>query len=185
ASALISPSVAAAIGSSVFMAASLTPRGASPQGRRCGGCPPHTLSIPATVATIGGLSNQTQTMRFHSAVNDDDETASAVGSAIEETREALGDEVDVAFVFFTADHKGDAETIVERVWLELDPQAVVGCSAEGVIGADVEIERKPGLAILAASMPEVRIHPFHFRGDDWHDVLEDDDTLSDRAGIGP
>ena len=146
---------------------------------------PHTLSICARAATIRGLSNQTQTMRFHSAVSDDEDTPSAVGGAIEQTRGALGDEVDVAFVFFTADHKGDAETIVERIWLKLDPQAVVGCSAEGVIGADVEIERKPGLTILAASMPDVRVHPFYFRGDDWHDVLEDDETLRDRTGIGP
>ena len=93
------------------------------------------------------------------------------------SRAALGDRVDLAFVFFTADHRDDADAIVERVWLELDPQAVIGCSGEGVIGGDTEIERRPGLALLAASMPGVRIHSFHFRGDDWHDVIEDEATL--------
>src|SRR5439155_26350438 len=62
---------------------------------------------------------------------------------------------------------------------------VIGGSGEGVIGGDAEIERRPGLALLAASMPGVRLHSFHLRGDDWHDVLEDDELLRERLGIGP
>jgi len=124
-------------------------------------------------------------MRFHSAVSDLDDSAAAVGGAVAETREALGDRTDVVFLFFTADHRDDADAIVEKVWLELDPQAVIGCSGEGVIGGDAEIERRPGLALLAASMPAVRVHSFHLRGDDWHDVLEDDELLRERLGIGP
>jgi small ligand-binding sensory domain FIST len=124
-------------------------------------------------------------MQFYSAVNDDDNPASAADQAVRETRDALGDAVDVAFLFFTADFRDDAEAIVRRVWRELEPQAVVGCSGEGVIGGDAEIERRPGLALLAASMPDVRIRPFHLRGDDWHDVLEDDEALRERTGTGP
>jgi small ligand-binding sensory domain FIST len=124
-------------------------------------------------------------MKFHSAVNEEETAAAAVRAATAEAREALGDAVDVAFVFFTADHRDEADAIVERVWRELDPQAVVGCSAEGVIGGDSEIERRPGLALLAASLPDVRIRSFHFRADDWHDVIEDDETLRERAGLGP
>lgn len=124
-------------------------------------------------------------MRFYSAVNEDVDTAGAADSAVAETRAALGDDVDVAFVFFTADHRHEAETVVERVWRGLEPQAVIGCSAEGVIGGDAEIERRPGLTLLAGSLPGVGIRAFHFRGDDWHDVLDDDEALRERAGIGP
>ena len=131
------------------------------------------------------LSEGWTNLRFHSAVSERDEAPAAVSEAIGATLAALGDRVDVVFLFFTADHRDDAEAIVERVWLELDPQAVVGVCGEGVIGGDAEVERKPGLALLAASMPGVRLHTFHFRGDDWHDVLEDDDALRERAGIGP
>ena len=124
-------------------------------------------------------------MRFHSAVNDADDSGAAVARAIAETRAAIGDRTDLVFLFFTAGHHDEADAIVERVWLELDPQAVVGCSGEGVIGGDAEIERRPGLALLAASMPGVRLHTFHLRGDDWHDVLEDDEALRERIGVGP
>ena len=91
-------------------------------------------------------------MRFHSAVNEHVDASTAVSRAVAETRAALGDAVDVAFVFFTADHRDDAEAVVERVWRGLDPQVVIGCSAEGVIGGDAEIERRPGLALLAGSL---------------------------------
>ena len=133
---------------------------------------------------MGGLSEQQAGMRFHSAVSDEESAAGAVRRAVAQARDAVG-EVDVAFVFFTADHRDDADLIVERVWRDLDPQAVVGCCAEGVIGADAEIERRPGLALLAASVPGVRVRAFHVRGDDWHDVLEDDESLRERAGVGP
>jgi small ligand-binding sensory domain FIST len=123
-------------------------------------------------------------MRFHSSVTDQEDSAEAISRAVAETRAALRDRVDLAFVFFTADHRDEADAIAGRVWRDLDPQAVVGCSAEGVIGGDAEIERRPGVAILAASLPGVRLHAFHLRGDDWHDVLEDDDLLRERTGVG-
>src|SRR5215217_7038521 len=112
-------------------------------------------------------------MRFHAAVSDAESAAEALRRVVGHTREALDGKIDVAFVFFTADHRDEAEAIAETIWLELDPQAVVGCSAEGVIGQDLEIERKPGLALLAGALPGVRVHAFHVPARDWHDVLED------------
>ena len=131
-------------------------------------------------------------MRFHSVVSDRENSAAAVEAVIEEIGEAgEGDsgsplKVDVAFAFMTAHHRDDADAVIERLWLELDPQTIVGCSAEGVIGGDLEIERQPGLAVLAAEMPLVRIHPFHVGGEtDWRHVLTDADELAERVGYGP
>src|SRR5688500_20192329 len=92
-------------------------------------------------------------MRFASAVSDIESSPAAVRRAVAEVREALDDKADVAFVFFTGHHLDDAAAIAEEVWLELDPQAVVGCSAEGVLGADRGGERAPGIAILAGARP--------------------------------
>jgi small ligand-binding sensory domain FIST len=125
-------------------------------------------------------------MRFHSAVSEAELTTDAVAEVVDETQAALGDRVDVVFVYFTAHHRDAADDLVERVWLELDPQTVVGCSAEGVIGADREVERAPGLAVLAGEMPGVRLHPFHVSGEgDWRDLLGDRDLLAERLGHGP
>ena len=128
-------------------------------------------------------------MRFHSAVSDNDSSAAAVEQVIADIQAAGGDrpfKADVAFAFLTAHHGENAEAMLEQLWLELDPQTIVGCSAEGVIGGDKEIERQPGLAVLAAQMPDERVHPFHVEGEtDWRHVLTDPEELAERVGYGP
>jgi small ligand-binding sensory domain FIST len=124
-------------------------------------------------------------MRFHSAISDHEASHEAVAQVIKNTRNAMNG-VDVAFVFFTADHRAEAPAILEQLWLELDPQCIVGCSAEGVIGADLEIERAPGLALLVGQLPGVSIHPFHIAADDWRPaLLGDQPELPERLGCGP
>lgn len=129
-------------------------------------------------------------MRFHASVSEHETAAEAVGQVVEETLDATGGVVDVAFLFFTPHHREDAERVVEKVWLELDPQAVVGCSAEGVIGGEREVERAPGMSLLVGSMPGVRVHPFHVGVDHWRDLLAPNDpdareALLERLGCGP
>jgi small ligand-binding sensory domain FIST len=125
-------------------------------------------------------------MRFHAAVSDDESTREAVEGVIGQSQEATGGQVDAVFAFVTGHYADDADDILERLWLELDPQALIGCSAEGVIGGDREIERAPGIAILAAALPDVRLHPFHIgERSDWRQILNDQEQLIDRVGIGP
>jgi small ligand-binding sensory domain FIST len=124
-------------------------------------------------------------MRFHSAISGNGSAYEAAEEVIAEAQEATGGKADAVFAFLTAHHREDAEEILERLWLELDPQALVGCSAEGVIGGELEIEREPGVAILVATLPDVRIHPFHIAGrTDWRHVLTDEQELKDRIGLG-
>lgn len=123
-------------------------------------------------------------MRFHSAISDLDSTADATQQVVEQIRARMED-VDAAFVFFTPDHAGQIEQAVERLWLELDPQVIVGCSAEGVIGADQEIERTAGLSVLAGHLPGVRVHPIHIATNEWAELLHAPDDLRERLGCGP
>ena len=122
-------------------------------------------------------------MRFHAAVSDAEAARDAAAAVVRETREAMGGKVDVVFLFLSTHHVDDAEAVLEKVWLELDPQAVVGCSAEGVIGGDREIERRPGMSLLAGEIPGATFHPFHLT--EWEELTEDTDELARRIGIGP
>jgi small ligand-binding sensory domain FIST len=124
-------------------------------------------------------------MRFHSAVSEQDSALAALETILDQARESLDAEPDVAFLFFTGHHLEDADALVGRAWRELEPQALVGCSAEGVIGAEREVERKPGMALLVGSLPGVRVHAFHVGGDDWHDVLSGEEEFVERVGCGP
>lgn len=124
-------------------------------------------------------------MKFCSVVSDLVDADDALDVVVESVRGELGGAVDVAFVFLTADHVEQADEIVEKIWLELDPSAVVGCSAEGVIGADREIERTSGISVLAGRWPAgTRAHPFHIRRDEWQAVLHNPATLAEKIGYG-
>jgi small ligand-binding sensory domain FIST len=124
------------------------------------------------------------TMRFAAAVSDAESTADAIAHVVEEVKSS-GLEADVVFAFFTAHHRADAENWVENMWLELDPQVMVGCSAEGVIAADREIERAPGIALLVGQLPGVRLHPFHIGADDWRSMIVDPgEKLVERIAYG-
>lgn len=125
-------------------------------------------------------------MRFHSGISDQEATDDAVADLIDQAHDALGDAIDVATVFFTEHHREDIEAVIERLWLELDPQCMIGCSGEGVIGGSREIERVPGISLLVGSMPDVRIQPFHIASEsDWRECLSEAQSLREMLGIGP
>jgi small ligand-binding sensory domain FIST len=122
-------------------------------------------------------------MRFASFVSSHESTDVAVEQVLSAAREAKI-EPDVLFVFFTGHHAPESERMVEKLWLELDPRVAVGCSAEGVIGGNEEIERSPGVSILVGQLPDVRIHPFHIAMQDWRELLQSPDELLERMGCG-
>jgi small ligand-binding sensory domain FIST len=72
-----------------------------------------------------------------------------------------GASVDLAFIFFSSHFEDDAASFAEHI-RRVHPRALtIGCSAEGVIGGGQEHERVPGVAVMLASLPGVRIKPFH------------------------
>ncbi len=124
--------------------------------------------------------------RLFSAISDRADSSEAIAQVIAEARDETGGKTDVAFVFLTREHVEQADAIIEKLWLELDPQCVVGCSAEGVIGADREIERSSGISLLVGALPNVRFHPFHIAGQsDWREMLSDEEAMKVRLGLGP
>ncbi|MEW6684096.1 MAG: FIST N-terminal domain-containing protein [Nitrospirota bacterium] len=69
--------------------------------------------------------------------------------------------VDLALVFVSPHHAerfGDAASVVAE---HLRPRVLLGCTGEGIIGDDREIERQPALVVWAARLPGVTLSPFH------------------------
>jgi small ligand-binding sensory domain FIST len=124
-------------------------------------------------------------MRFVSYISDSESSEQAIDSVIDRARDTLDGKIDIVYAFLTAHHAGEAETILEKLWLELDPQVIVGCAGEGVIGEGREIERAPGLAILVGETPNVILHPFHIAADEWSQLLAEPADLAQRMGCGP
>jgi small ligand-binding sensory domain FIST len=86
----------------------------------------------------------------------------AAAEAAEQARSALrGAEVDLAFLFLTPQHLGEAEAAVEALQDALEPRCLLGCTSDGVIGRDEEHESGPAIAVWTASLPEAQLEPFH------------------------
>ena len=105
--------------------------------------------------------------------------AEAARDAAREAREALGGaDVDLAFLFLTADHIDGAEEALEAAENELDAKHLLGCVAEGVLGRDHELEHGPGASVWAAALPGSQIETFHAI------AIETDDGVA-IAGVPP
>ncbi|MBX3388604.1 MAG: FIST C-terminal domain-containing protein [Phycisphaeraceae bacterium] len=95
------------------------------------------------------------------AISSQPETEMAVRAAAHDCLLQLGSRAcDLAIVFFSAHHTERADEISKWVREMLRPVNCLGVSAESVLGGAIELERTPGVAILALSLPNVRLSAF-------------------------
>ncbi|HUK94115.1 MAG TPA: FIST N-terminal domain-containing protein [Gaiellaceae bacterium] len=86
----------------------------------------------------------------------------AAHRAARDARDELGGaEVDLAFLFLSAEHHEDAEEALAAASEQLDAASLIGCVAEGVVGRDRELEHGPGAVVWAATLPGSLIETFH------------------------
>jgi len=81
--------------------------------------------------------------------------------------------IDVAFLFVSTYFTNDIDDIVTRLQSELKPGVLLGCTAEGVIGCEKEIESEPAISLVVARLPGVQITPFMLQpgSSEWHRML--------------
>jgi small ligand-binding sensory domain FIST len=85
---------------------------------------------------------------------------------------------ELAVVFLTGHHREAVAKISARLQEALRPRVMVGCTAEGVIGADDEIEREPGISLLVGWLPKVRFTPFYLSPRQIPDLLSNPSDLA-------
>lgn len=101
-------------------------------------------------------------MKWVSTVSDEPGLAEAVREVAVHTRSRLGGESpDLVVVFVSEHHRDDYESLPDLLAAEMPTGLLVGCSAGGVIGGGREVEKRPGLSITAAVLPEVELAGFH------------------------
>ena len=92
--------------------------------------------------------------------------------------------VDLGLLFCTAHFEDDLEEIIDRLAHALPGAVLLGCTAEGTIGCEKELERTPSITLLVASLPGVAIRPFYLQQDDLTSI----ETLPDWeriVGVSP
>lgn len=77
---------------------------------------------------------------------------------------ALGEGVrpDLVLVSVSGGHAGRMASVARAVREALGPGALLGVTADGVIGEDVELAEQAGVSLLAASLPGTTITPFTY-----------------------
>ncbi len=123
-------------------------------------------------------------MRFASARSREVDDGWAADEVIRSIRESGVEQPDLVLVFMTQAHRASAARIQGRLREELGARVLLGCTCEGVIGADDEIEREAGLAVLAGTMPGVGLRPFHVGSAQWSAALEEG-ALAPHIRAGP
>jgi small ligand-binding sensory domain FIST len=107
---------------------------------------------------------------FGASLSEHPVAAHAVGDAVGQLLEQVGEEPDLAVLFVTADHTGALEDIVHTVAEILRPRVFVGATANAVVGGGHGVEDTPGLSLFAARLPG-RVTPVRLTavraGDDW------------------
>ncbi|HZO88608.1 MAG TPA: FIST N-terminal domain-containing protein [Chthonomonadaceae bacterium] len=125
-------------------------------------------------------------MRFAAAVSRREDVGEAVQHLAASVQHQLPGDVDLLAVFFTQHYLDEAAALAAKLRRELAPRALIGCSCEGVIGGDKEIEGEPGISVLAGQLPGITLTPFHISNEEWEDLLfspESEDLLRRRVGL--
>ncbi len=100
-------------------------------------------------------------MRFTSGISDAVNAQEAATAASLHALEQLGGSpCDFACVFASTIYRTSWPALLASIHERLKPRVLIGCSASGIIGGSQEFEWVPAISIVAAHLPDVRLHPF-------------------------
>lgn len=91
-------------------------------------------------------------MPFASALSEHPVAATAVGEAVGQVLDRLGNGPDLAVLFVTGPHAGSLAEVAGVVADLLEPTTLVGCVAESVAGTGREVEHRSALSLWAGSV---------------------------------
>lgn len=134
---------------------------------------------------IIGAPQVPENMQFVSKLTFESDLKKAALEISAEIERSIGsDPIDLLFVFASAQFAATAHRLLDRFSGVLSPGVLVGCTGEGVIGTDREIEGESAISVVAARLPGVRLHPFALLPKDIHGLAENPRTLPSAVGAG-
>jgi small ligand-binding sensory domain FIST len=120
-------------------------------------------------------------MQFWSAAAQHAEPEGLIEQIVAQARQ-FDQPVDLALVFFSAPLTAHAAELTMALQDTLAPRLLLGCSAEGVVTADREIESDAAVTLAAARLPGAQITAFALQPDEWHKLLLDEQAFRSQVG---
>ena len=87
---------------------------------------------------------------------------------------------DLVLAFFCGYSHQSAAALAEALTTSIDARVMLGCTAESIIGQEVEIEHQTAVSVVAATLPGVELSPFAISSDDWPEIISGTDVQAVR-----
>lgn len=101
------------------------------------------------------------TARFSSSLTQEPDSERALARATTELLEGLdGERPDLLLAFVSHHHGPMIERLGPRLASATKAGVVLGCTGQGILGGEVEIERGPALSLWAGVLPNTRLEAF-------------------------
>lgn len=101
---------------------------------------------------------------FGAGLSTEISAARATIEAADEATAGFGPEIpNFVAAFVSADHGDFADEVASTLAERFPGAAIIGCTAEGVVGKSRELEGVPAVSVLAAFLPDTRVQPFGVR----------------------
>ena len=106
-------------------------------------------------------------IRFASVTTTEHNLQRARQTLVDELTARLdGAPVDFAIAFLSPHFARGAKELSQTLRDSIAPRVLIGCTGEGIIGSEEEIEQSPAISIVAARLPGVELTPFVIRAVD-------------------
>jgi len=142
-----------------------------------------SATLIVTGPTYGSVATSSSSgiyMRFISALTTESNQDMAVASLMADIGEGMGNSrVDLIAAFFSPHFAEVIPMIAERLREAFHPQVLIGCTAEGVIGSEHEIEQQPAISLLAGNLPGVKLDAFSLHNLTWQSTHRDVQTFAE------
>ena len=118
-------------------------------------------------------------------------SAATTGHDVDEAAAALIREIDtqleerpldLLLVFLSPHYRLSASVISNKLRKGLKPRVLIGCTGEGIIGREQEIEQDSAVSVIGASLPKVELKPFVLQSVDWQKTLDDSEVFRQTVG---
>ncbi|MBX9690606.1 MAG: hypothetical protein K2X27_28080, partial [Candidatus Obscuribacterales bacterium] len=110
-------------------------------------------------------------MKWASALAQHSDLEKAFSAAAEQIKAELGSKSpDLLLCFVSPGFASKYNEIPELAVKNLNPGSFAGCSAGGIIGGGLELEKESAIALSAATLPDVKVNKFHIEDKDLPDL---------------
>lgn len=110
-------------------------------------------------------------MKWASVISEEADFEASMEECCRELSKQLRKQVpDIVFLFISPHFRLNFLDVPAFVSSRLKAKAILGCSADGIIGSGHEVEQKPAISMTAGVLPGVEVKTFHLINEDLPDL---------------